>query len=99
MKFPSAPSPASIPPPIGAAPENEDFTHPWIISAIVSALCFALGFGLLYATGLWANFWQWADAPFMFYAAILTPVLLGFYSYGVFLLVRKLLSRRTTEAD
>ncbi len=83
-----------IPPPIGFAPENEDYSHPWIISAIVSAICFVLGFVLLYATGLWANFWQWADGPFLFYCAILTPVLLGFYAYGVFLLLSRLLGFR-----
>ena len=87
MEHPPLISPAAataIPPPIGAAPENEDFSHPWIISGIVSALCFAVGFGLLYATRLWSNFWQWADWPFLMYCAILTPVLLGFYSYGVY---------------
>ncbi len=75
------------PPPIGAAPENEDFTHPWIISGIVSALCFVAGFILLYTTRLWSNFRQWADWPFLMYAAILTPVLLGFYVYGVYRIV------------
>ena len=80
-------------PPIGVAPENEDFSHPWIISAAVSALCFGIGFAVLYATGVWANIWQWADATFLVYAAILTPVLLGFYCYGVYLAVYKLLRR------
>jgi hypothetical protein len=80
------------PPPIGAAPENEDYSHPWIISAIVSAICFGIGFAFLYSTGLWANFWQWADAAFLVYAAILTPVLLGFYCYGIYLLISKLFS-------
>ena len=77
-------------PPIGAAPENEDFKHPWVISAIVSSICFVIGFAFMYTTGIWANFWQWADAAFLVYAAILTPVLLGFYSYGIYLLIRKL---------
>jgi hypothetical protein len=76
-----------IPPPIGAAPENEDFSHPWIISGIVSTICFGLGFALLYSTGAWHNVWQWADGPFMFYLAILAPVLVGFYAYGIYLLV------------
>ena len=76
-------------PPIGLAPENQDYSHPWIISAIVTAICFVLGFGIMYATGLWANFWNWADAAFLFYFAILTPVLLGFYAYGMYLLVTR----------
>jgi O-antigen/teichoic acid export membrane protein len=81
--------PSSIPPPIGAAPENEDYAHPWIITGVVSAICFVIGFVVLYSTGLWSNFWQWADAPFLFYTAILTPVLLGFYCYGIFLLISR----------
>ena len=77
-------------PPIGAAPENEDYSHPWIISGIVSAICFVLGFAALYSSGLWANFWQWADAPFLFYFAVLTPVLAGFYAYGIYLFMGKI---------
>lgn len=84
----------NIPPPIGAAPENEDYSHPWIISGIVSSICFAIGFVVLYYTGIWSNFWHWADFPFMFYAAILTPVLLGFYAYGIYLLIVKLFGRK-----
>ena len=71
-------------PPIGAAPENEDFQHPWIISIIVSTICFGVGFVILYTSRLWTNFAQWADWPFLFYTAILTPVLMGFYTYGVY---------------
>lgn len=74
-------------PPIGAAPENEDFQHPWIISAIVSAICFVIGFVILYSSKLWTNFAQWADWPFLFYTAILTPVLMGFYTYGIYRMV------------
>ncbi len=85
---------SSIPPPIGAAPENEDYSHPWIISAIVSAVCFAAGFALLYTTKLWANFRQWADLPFLMYCAILTPVLLGFYTYGVYRVVLMVLGKK-----
>ncbi|MBV8072214.1 MAG: hypothetical protein JO270_20080 [Acidobacteriaceae bacterium] len=85
------------PPPIGAAPENEDFTHPWLISGIVSTLCFAVGFVLLYVTGWWSNLWQWADVTFIVYAAILTPVLLGFYCYGVYLALQKLFRKPRTE--
>jgi len=81
-------------PPIGVAPDGEDYSHPWIISAIVSAICFAIGFALLYSTGIWANFWQWADGPFLFYFAILTPVLLGFYTYGIVLLIKRLFGRK-----
>lgn len=80
----------NIPPPIGAAPENEDYSHPWIISAIVSTICFAIGFGVMYSTGLWANFQQWADGPFLFYFAILTPVIFGFCVYGLILTVTRL---------
>ena len=71
-------------PPIGAAPENEDFEHPWIISIIVSTICFGIGFAMLYSSSLWNNIAQWADWPFLFYTAILTPVLMGFYTYGVY---------------
>jgi|GEM_PF-1960592 len=78
-----------IPPPIGAAPENQDFSHPWIISFIVSAICFAIGFAVLYTTRIWSNFWQWADWPFLLYFAILTPVLLGFFVYGVYRVVTR----------
>ncbi|MCW8131561.1 MAG: hypothetical protein KIS92_14525 [Planctomycetota bacterium] len=83
MSAGEGPDPASTVPPVGLAPEGEDFAHPWLISAIVSAICFAIGFGILYATGLWAKIMQWADAPFMFYFAILMPVLVGFTLYGI----------------
>lgn len=82
-------------PPIGAAPENEDFQHPWIISAIVSALCFGIGFVLLYTSRIWSNLAQWADWPFLFYTAILTPVLMGFYTYGVYRVLEILFRRKT----
>ena len=82
---PSAPLDPKTVPPVGLAPEGQDYSHPWIVSAIVSALCFLIGFALLYATGWWARIWQWADAPFMFYFAILLPVLAGFALYGVYL--------------
>jgi hypothetical protein len=84
----------STPPPFGVAPENEDFSHPWLISGVISAICFGVGFALLYTTRIWANFWQWADWPFLFYCAILTPVLLGFYAYGVYRLVLALFKGR-----
>ena len=79
--------PKSVPP-VGLAPEGLDFAHPWIISAIVSALCFLLGFACLYWTGLWKQFGEWADGPFLFYFAILAPVLVGFGVYGILLAVR-----------
>lgn len=75
---------------MGLAPEGHDFAHPWIISAVISALCFVAGFVVLYVSGLWANIQQWADAPFPLYFAILAPVLLGFAGYGVWLLAAKL---------
>ena len=87
-----------IPPPIGLAPEGQDFKHPWLISSIISAVCFVIGFVILYATGLWANFWQWADGPFLFYVAVLTPVLLGFYAYGVYLLIAKLFGLKARQS-
>ena len=80
-----------IPPPIGAAPEDQDFSHPWLISAIVSTICFAAGFTFMYLTGIWANFQQWADGPFLFYFAILMPVIFGFCVYGLVISVRRLL--------
>ena len=83
--------PRTIPPPIGIAPENEDYSHPWIISAIVSTLCFAVGFVLMYCSGLWTNFQQWADGPFLFYFAILTPVIIGFCVYGLYLIVCRII--------
>ena len=79
------------PPPIGAAPEGQDFRHPWIVSAIVSTICFGIGFAVLYATGLWAKITEWADAPFLFYFAILMPVIVGFSIYGVVVAVQKVL--------
>jgi len=79
----------TIPPPIGAAPDGEDFSRPWLISGIVSAICFVIGFVFMYTTGIWANFWQWADGPFLLYFAILTPVLIGFYSFGLYLLISR----------
>jgi hypothetical protein len=82
------------PPPIGAAPEDHDYSHPWIISAIVSSICFVIGFIFLSTTKIWANFCQWADWPFLFYTAILTPVLMGFYAYGVYRLVAMLFARK-----
>jgi len=93
--IPASPVP-SIPsiPPIGAAPENHDFSHPWIISTIVSAICFGVGFVLMKVSGLWANFQQWADGPFLFYFAILAPVILGFTGYGLYLLARRVLGKR-----
>jgi len=56
----------------------------------VSALCFAIGFAVLYFSGLWTKLLQWADAPFMFYFAILAPVLFGFTMYGIYLAFAKL---------
>jgi len=81
-------------PPIGAAPENEDYAHPWIISTIVSAICFGIGFVILYTSRLWNNFAQWADWPFLFYTAILTPVLMGFYAYGVYRVIQMLFQKK-----
>lgn len=78
------------PPPIGAAPEGEDFAHPWIISTVVSVISFGVGFAIMYATGLWSNFWHWADGAFLFYFAIILPVLIGFTAYGIFLTLSKL---------
>jgi uncharacterized protein (DUF2062 family) len=88
-----------IPPPIGAAPDNHDYNHPWIISGIISASCFAVGFFLLYSTRLWSNFTQWADWPFVFYCAILAPVLLGFYTYGVCRLIMLLFKGRRGDRE
>lgn len=82
--------PASAVPPVGLAPEGEDFAHPWLISAIVSAICFGVGFGVLYLSGLWSKIMQWADAPFMFYFAILMPVIVGFTVYGIVITVMRL---------
>ncbi|HYG77293.1 MAG TPA: hypothetical protein VEK08_19970 [Planctomycetota bacterium] len=93
-----ASSTPDVPPPIGAAPDGQDFSHPWIISGIVSAICFVIGFVFMYTTGLWANFWQWADGPFLFYFAILTPVLIGFYSYGVYLLITALFRSKAKKS-
>ena len=76
-------------PPIGAAPEGQDFAHPWIISTIVTAVCFGLGFGIMYATGLWSNFWHWADGAFLFYFAIILPVIVGFSIYGLYLMIAR----------
>jgi hypothetical protein len=83
-----------IPPPIGAAPEDHDFSHPWVISIVVSTLSFVIGFAILYTTRAWSNFWQWADWPFLVYCAILTPVLLGFYIYGMCRLLGLLFRRK-----
>lgn len=84
---------ANAVPPVGLAPEGQDFSHPWLISGIVSAISFTLGFAVLYATGLWAKIWQWADAPFMFYFAILMPVIVGFTIYGIVITVMRFLGR------
>lgn len=86
--------PREVTPPIGVAPENEDYTHPWVISTIISTISFAIGFAILYATRAWSNFLQWADWPFLMYCAILTPVLLGFYIYGMCRLVGALFRRK-----
>ena len=85
---------SKMPPPIGAAPDGEDFSHPWIISAIVSTICFGVGFVFMYSTGLWANFSRWADGPFLFYFAILTPVIIGFIIYGTCTVIGRLFFRR-----
>lgn len=81
------------PPPIGAAPEGQDFAHPWIISSIVTAISFGIGFAIMYATGLWANFWHWADGAFLFYFAIILPVLVGFTIYGMVITIKKMTSK------
>ena len=81
-------------PPIGFSPEGQDFAHPWIVSALVSGLCFAIGFALLYFSGWWAQILQWADLPFLVYFAILFPVLVGFTIYGVFVVLQKVLRKR-----
>jgi hypothetical protein len=86
-----------MPPPIGGAPEDQDFQRPWLISAIVSTFCFGAGFLLLYTTGIWRHVRQWADWPFMFYLAILTPVLLGFYVYGVYRVVVLVSQRKPAQ--
>ena len=78
------------PPPIGAAPEGEDFSHPWIISSIVTAISFGVGFVIMYTTGMWANFLHWADGAFLFYFAIILPVLVGFTVYGIVLTLTRL---------
>ncbi|MCZ7647579.1 MAG: hypothetical protein M5U26_20365 [Planctomycetota bacterium] len=80
-------------PPIGMPPAGQDFAHPWIVSAIVSALTFTIGFAVLKLTGLWTQFSEWADAPFMFYFAILMPVIVGFVMYGIYLAVQKLMGK------
>jgi len=81
-------------PPVGIAPEGQDFVHPYVISAIVSVICFGVGFLVLWLSGLWAKIWQWADAPFMIYFAILMPVLVGFTVYGILLGIGKVLRKR-----
>lgn len=85
-------------PPVGLAPEGQDFAHPWLISAIVSAICFTIGFLALYFTGLWAKIWQWADAPFMFYFAILMPVIVGFTFYGIGITIVRLFGGKKKPA-
>ena len=77
-------------PPVGLAPEGYDYAHPWIISAVVSVICFAVGFACLYPTGVWAQFGQWADGPFLICFALLAPVLVGFTLYGIAIVVRRL---------
>lgn len=77
-------------PPVGIAPEGQDYKHPWIVSAVVSALAFATGGLILYLTGWWAKIHNWADITFVIYFAILMPVIVGFFFYGIYLLVRKL---------
>ena len=81
-------------PPMGIAPEGQDFEHPYVISAIVSAICFGVGFLVLWLGGLWGKIGQWADAPFMIYFAILLPVLVGFTTYGVALGIAKVRRKR-----
>ena len=93
MAHGTKPDPNTVPP-VGLAPEGQDFAHPYVISAIVSILCFGVGFLALWLTGLWAKLPQWADAPFMIYFAILLPVLAGFMLYGIFHTVAKLTGKR-----
>jgi hypothetical protein len=95
--LPTSPAPRAATPPIGGAPENQDFKRPWLISAIVSTLCFGAGFFLLYTTGIWTRLRNWADWPFMFYLAILTPVLLGFYAYGVYRVIEIVRQRKSSS--
>lgn len=78
-------------PPVGLAPEGYDYAHPWIISAGVSALCFLVGFACLYPSGVWAQFGQWADGPFLFCFALLAPVLVGFTLYGIVIVIRRII--------
>ncbi|GMV80751.1 MAG: hypothetical protein AMXMBFR7_19350 [Planctomycetota bacterium] len=92
MAHETANNPDSVPP-IGLPPAGEDFVHPWIVSAIVTTLMFVLGFGVLWLTGLWAKIHQWADAPFMFYFAVLMPVIVGFSIYALCLLVYRALGK------
>ena len=80
-------------PPIGAAPEGQDFAHPWLITAMISALSFCIGFGTLYATGLWGKIWHWADGPFLFYLSILLPVIAGFSIYGLVVIAQYALGK------
>ena len=91
--------PASDPPPIGVAPDGQDFAHPWIVSAIISALSFGVGFVVLHLTGWWEKILQWADAPFLFYFAILMPVIVGFCLYGVYRCVSKLVKSTPPRGD
>ena len=71
----------------------------WLISLIVSALSFGIGFLLLYVTGFWAKLWQWADAPFMLYLAILLPVLVGFSLYGLVLALWRIVRRMRSKDE
>jgi hypothetical protein len=89
----SGPAEPENPPPIGVAPEHHDYSRPWLVSALVSAACFSVGFALLYGTGAWHNIRQWADAPFMVCLAILAPVLAGFHAYAICLLLSALRER------
>ena len=94
MQPPSlAPDPKATPQ-VGLSLERQDFSHPWVVSGIVSALSFALGLLVLYCTGRWAKLWQWADMPFMIYFAILMPVLCGFTLFGLYTLVEKFFRKR-----
>ncbi len=91
--YDSQPRSREIPPPIGSAPEGHDYVHPWIISAVVSTIAFTIGFVFLYFTGAWKQIQQWADAPFLFYLAILLPVIAGFTVYGIVLFTLRILGK------